>query len=179
MRRVSFIVLAVILAGCASTIPPPPSSLPSDPWNTVTAIERGTEVVVHGRCPEDETDSCPPDDAVATAAGYRLEGSLAEASAASILVAPRSRDAQPIPVSRASVTRVFIEESNSNLKGILLGTVTGLAVCAVAGVYHEPDHGSLLLSGTAMLTYACAGGGATIGYFADRDPPTLVLVYER
>jgi hypothetical protein len=177
MKHLSFIVPTLLLAGCASTSPPP-GSFPRDPWNAVTAIERGADVVIHVQCREDGADPCPPEGAEATVAGYRLEGRLAEASAASILVGPSSPGTKPTLVARANVTRVFVEKSSSKRKGLLVGTAVGLTVCALACVYCEPDHGPLLFSGTALLTYICAGGGATLGYLVDRDAPTLVLIYD-
>lgn len=152
MKHLPLIASTLLLAGCASTRWSPPGSFPQDLWNSVTAIERGTDMVIHVHCHEDGAGPCPPEGAEATREGYRLEGRLAEASAASILVGPRSPGAEPTPVARANVARVFVEKPSSKLEGVLVGAAVGLAVCAMAGLYVDRDHGPFLFSGTAMFT---------------------------
>jgi hypothetical protein len=176
MRHFPLIVSALLLAGCTSTATHPPSLFASDPWNEVTAIEHGATVVIHIQCHGSADDACVPEGAEATRDGYRLEGELAEASAASILLDPSLSGMVLLPVRRADVARVFIEVERRRWLAPLIGAAIGTTICAVSGLYGESD---LVGSFKVLMTGVCTGGGAGVGYLAKRDPTTLRLVYER
>lgn len=174
MKRFLLVVLGLLLIGCVSTSVPPRVSPTADPWSRVVALERGTEVVVMIDC--SDVMACGPI-ARATLEGDGVEGTAVEVNPASILVRPSIAGAAPIPIARDVVTKLFVVKPNSKQEGMLIGAGIGLGFCAFAGLYEEGI--DIVFLGKLMFTAICAGGGAALGYLGDRDPPALVLIYER
>lgn len=176
MKRFSLVVTASLLAGCASAASPPPLPNADDPWTAVSALERGSNVVVVIDCFENRPPPCDLELSGVGGERSRLEGRLVEASASSVLLDVKSADGPPAPIARVDVTRIFVEEDETSHLGTLIGAAIGTGFCAFAGLYGEED---FVFSAKLMFAAICTGGGAAIGYLADRDPPTTRLIYER
>jgi len=174
MSRTWLLAPTLFLVACASTTVPPPVPANRDPWTRVTALERGARVVVMVDC---EAPAACQGLGRSLIDGERVEGALSEVAAASVLVRPDARGASPVPVARDIIEQLFLVKPGSHQEGVLIGSAIGFAFCAIAGLYDE--RADLVFAGMAMYTGVCVGGGAGIGYLADRDPPTLVLIYEQ
>lgn len=179
MKRCPVILALLVLGGCASVSAkaPSPPTVPPDPWGAVMALDRGTAVIVIVAS-SDRADTAHPEGATIIDGGYRLAGTLAEVNAGGILVRPEFSLAEPSAVPRQALARLFVREQPSITRGVaaLIGGGAGIGLCAAAGLYGEED---IVFSGKVMISGMCGGGGALIGYFLPRKPPTPKLVYSR
>lgn len=167
MNRVVLIVTLLLTAGCASTGPPPPHLNSDDPWAAVVALRRGSDVVVLVSCLDERQ---PPCDTDGFAVGYRvrLEGTLVEATATSILVDARTSDADPVAVARSPVAALYEVETESSYLGTLIGAAIGTTFCAFAGLYGDDDAVSLQTTSFSSTSRSGPHSAAPAG------PPSVI-----
>lgn len=183
MKSSVFVVVGLLLTGCASTVSPEPQSPVAGPWSRVMRLDWRAEVSVTFDCPEEAGEAGLPPGVEAIQGGCRIGGNLLQATSASILVRPKTPPDAPVAeIARSDVSRILGEQRRSRQLHTLIGSAIGLAFCAFAGLYGDRAH-DLDFSGKVVATGMCVGGGAALGYLGgylgDRDPPTLKLIYER
>jgi len=139
------------------------------------ALRRGASVVVMIDCTDERL--CEPI-AGSMIDGERVEGALSEVSADSLLVRSEVPKAALVPLHRDMVERLFMVKPASRQKGVLIGSAIGMAICTFAGLYGGRAS-DFVPSVKVSFTALCVGGGAGLGYLAENDPATLVLLYEQ
>lgn len=172
MRLSPCILATLLLTGCVSTPSRPPPASATDPWSAVTSLDRGVHVAVVIDCSAEGVEG----ESGVAGGGCRVEGTLAEASAGSILVRPHLRGAAPVPMARVVVKRVFAERPGLQQPATLIGAAAAIGIIGALGVYGEED---LPFSGKVMISGIFGSAGAAFGYFISRHRPSLRLVYER
>lgn len=173
-QRLPFLILCSAIAGCAGAAPPV-SVAGADTWAPVTKLDRPADVVVHVD-PSAVAAATERFESTADADVYRIEGTLADATDTGLLLRGGSASAGPIEIARTDVVRIFVLEQESRWGYVLIGSVAGFGVCVLGGLLGETD---VAFMSEPRWATVCAGGGAGIGFLANRDPATLQLVYER